>query len=196
MNDSGRVRVGDGFGHLQGHPRRVVRRQRPAAQAIRERPAVHEFHREVRQPADAPALEDLHDPLVLEVGGGLSLREEPKEFVGFRECPREHHLERHGAVEGVLLRLVHDAHPAAAEFAGNLIPRDFRQRGWLELFCQAGIAREPGWCIRVLLEGCRYTVRRRLEAHGGIIAFVRHGWLLRRAPHHRVPPRTGQRSPL
>ena len=76
-----------------------------------------------------------------EPGRGLGLGAEPRAVGVGREVRFAHHLQRDEAVEALLPRLVHDAHPAAAEF--------LEQFEVAELAGQRGRAVRGGVCRRV-----------------------------------------------
>src|SRR5437870_10731450 len=121
MDDADRVRGAQRVGGLDHDAARLLRRQPATAlEPGRERLPVdirhHEVDEAVRTFADAM---NRHDVRVGELSGGLRLAQEPDaDLLAEGELGREH-LDGHLALQALVPRLIHHAHPAAAD-----LPRD------------------------------------------------------------------------
>src|SRR5207249_7474987 len=117
VDDTDRVRGAQRVGGVDHDAARLLRRQpAPAFEPGRERLPVdvrhHEVDEAVRPFADAV---DRDNVRVGQPGGGLRLAQEPDaDLLAEGELRREY-LDGHLAFQALVTRLVHDAHPAAAD---------------------------------------------------------------------------------
>ncbi len=127
------VRVAEAIGDLPGDVDRLDRGdvglQHPGAQLD----ALEELHRGVREIALLAEVVHRDDVGMGELAGGLRLLEEPLVvfLAPFGVVGEEDGLERDGAIERRVLRLVDDSHRAAAELSADLVAAEPRQF----LFC-------------------------------------------------------------
>ena len=89
--------------------------------SLRQAAALHQLHAEVVPSLVLPDFVDGHDVGMIEMRGGFSLGTEPGDFVFICEFPGADELERDGAVQAQLSRAEDHAHPAAADFALQLV---------------------------------------------------------------------------
>ena len=101
---------------------RFAKRDRTELQPASERVAVEQLQYEIRPEFGPPHVVDGHDVRMGQSRRGLGLAEPVFGHVG--PVPREHRLERHGAPQIAVLRLVNDAKPAATDLADE--PRNAR----------------------------------------------------------------------
>ena len=114
VDDAIGMRVVDGTGQLLDHASGGPSEQRFAVHLVRERSAVDEFEREVRQSIAFADVVDLDDVRVLQLGDGERFGFEPAALALPRMGPADNHLERDQPIEALLPRLVDDAHAPAA----------------------------------------------------------------------------------
>src|SRR5262245_31746952 len=104
-------------------PRRSLGRLRFAGDEPVQASPVHTFESQIRPALRLADLVDLDDVRVLQLGYNFSLTPKSGQFKLPRQQPGPDHLERYDAIELELAGLVHDAHPAAAQFAQKLEAR-------------------------------------------------------------------------
>src|SRR5437870_12315002 len=156
MDDADRVRGAQRVGGLDHDAARLLRRQPATAlEPGRERLPVdvrhHEVDEAVRPFADAV---DRDNVRVGQPGGGLRLAQEPDaDLLAEGELRREH-LDGHLAFQALVSRLVHDAHPAAADLP-------FDRIGAAQRLAQAGHQRIVGLGHAVPRRGARIDLAAR-----------------------------------
>ena len=84
-------------------------------ESLVQAPALDELHRVVVDAVIAPDGVDRDDVPVLELRGGARLVSKALQLASIEKARKGQHLERHASTERDLLRLVHDAHAAAAD---------------------------------------------------------------------------------
>ncbi len=105
------------FGHLLSNSQGTFRRQTPTVlQHLFHGITINLFHGKVEKAFLLAYGDGLHDVAVHKLGSRPGFRHEfVDEFLVFCILFMQY-LQRHGAVERLLMRLVHSGHPAAAEF--------------------------------------------------------------------------------
>jgi hypothetical protein len=88
---------------------------------------------------------------MIERGGGAGFVFEAVELLVVEHCRERQHLQRDAAAEGDLLRLVHDAHAAAANFAED-----------------TEIAQRAVGCVFARCCGCVRRILLQAQAHKGL----------------------------
>lgn len=120
-------------------------RKTSAFQAVRQRLALEQLHRDEEPTLVVANLVDLAHVRVIDTRGGPGFAPEspaPRLFLSARGLRRDgkharHRLQGNRPLEALVARLVHDAHPALAELAHHGVVRDargkvrVRGRGWV-----------------------------------------------------------------
>ena len=110
------------------------RRQRPLVQAVRQRLAVEQLHREKRLAFVLADLEELADVRVADGRGRACLAKQPVPHLRIRR--RKDGLDGDRALQALVQRFVDDAHAASADQADDAIVPDSvrhvsKRRAWL-----------------------------------------------------------------
>ena len=128
MDDVPLVGESDRAGELLDEPGRVPGRPGRPVEPVGEAATADEFQFQVRQPVGLADLEDLDDVRVPHPGRRPGLGQEPGEPVRSDVGAAQDHLQGDRTVERLVPGLVDDPHPAAAQHAEDLVPRDDRPR--------------------------------------------------------------------
>ena len=124
MDDPFRVSRTECVRHLNSQLQHFLKRQRLAGNAVLQRRAVHEFHRNERLTVVFADFVDGADIWMVQGGGRLGLAVEAAQRLRvWSETVREE-LQGNEAVELGVLSLVDDAHPATPELFNNAVVRD------------------------------------------------------------------------
>ena len=129
VDDAVLVRVAESPQHLQDERQRRPRiRPNAGADRLGEVDALQQLERHERSAFVFPELVDDHDVRVGQPRGGLGLPKETRPRLAIGDAVR-HHLERHLAIEAVVVGSVDRAHRSPAELAGHAIAADPIGRG-------------------------------------------------------------------
>ncbi len=120
MDDAQVVRGGDPARDLRHQFRPRAGGERAARQAAVQRPAGDQFHGDERAPAVLAQLVHLNDERVPDRGHHFGFSPEPGRGRLVRGV--RNHLESDFAIQARVPGAVHDGHPAAPEFAQDLVP--------------------------------------------------------------------------
>jgi hypothetical protein len=123
VDDAGAVGRGHRPGQRLDKFRRLGRGQRPAVEPAGDVAAAAELQREERQAVVFADLINLDDVGVLHAGEGLGFGLEPGQLPRGRVPAGQDHFQGDRPVQADLPRFVDHAHPAATEFAKDLVPR-------------------------------------------------------------------------
>ncbi len=127
MDDALLVRGLECVGHLLRDGDRLVKRHRPARQALREVLSLDELHHQRERRLDDAV--DLRDVRVVQRCQCLGFARESRDALGIRCQQLGEDLDRHHPVERGVEGPIHLPHPAGANRRGNLIGPDTGTRG-------------------------------------------------------------------
>ncbi len=142
MDDAARVDGAERRQHVDGNGHRLLDAQRAAFEVIAQRLAFEQLHGDEERAAFFADFVDLADVRMVDAGGRAGLAPEaPACRLVLLE--RQHHLQRHGALQPFIVRLIHDAHSAGAELAADRVVADARWEAFLNSSPE-GPAGDPG----------------------------------------------------
>src|SRR5262245_21607846 len=127
MNDATGVARAERRQHVRRDRHRLFDAERPARQMLRQGLAFEQLHRDEQIAALFADIVDLADVGVVDAGGRARLAPESLTH-GVVVLEAEQHLQRHRALQALVVRLVYDAHPASAELPGDRVMSDSRRR--------------------------------------------------------------------
>jgi hypothetical protein len=130
VDDALGVRRRHAAGQLLDQPGGVARRQRLVAQPEAEAAAADVLQRHVRQDLMLAEIKHLDDVGVAQGRHRLGLDQEAPALLAIGVRARQHHLERHQALQAQVPGLVDDAHAVAAQFVANLVAGHRRPTRW------------------------------------------------------------------
>ncbi len=122
VHDAAGVRGGEAPGDVVGDRQHLVDAQRAVCDAVLERRPIDEGHRQVSPALLLARLVDGAHARVVERGGRLRLAEETRPGLRLRGQGGPEELQRDEPLQPHVLRLVDDAHPAAAERPDDAVP--------------------------------------------------------------------------
>jgi hypothetical protein len=130
MHHAALVGEAQAVGHLDGDAHGLRHRQGAVAHALAQVGALEQLHGEVGEVAVLAEVVGGDDVRVRELAGGARLEREALLVVAARAgvLVEQDGLQRDDAVQGRVLRLVDDAHGAAAELAQDLVAADLLAR--------------------------------------------------------------------
>ena len=129
VNDAALVRRLEAVAELRRYRQRLGGRQRARRQAIGQRRALDQLHRDDRSAVAGFDAEDLGDVGMIERREHLCLALESTETAGIAGARREQDLEGDVALQADVAGAEHFSHPAGAEPADDLVSADSRTRG-------------------------------------------------------------------
>ena len=126
MDDAARVDGAEGRQHVDGNRHRLLDAQRAAFEEFAERLAFEQLHGDEERAALFADFVDLADVRMVDAGGRAGLAPEPP-ACRLVVLERQHHLQRHGPLQPLIVRQVDDAHPASAELPADRVVGDLRR---------------------------------------------------------------------